>query len=242
MTTKAKANNRISSNGHLKTGPSPSGLFSIDKLQIKVVGVTPLLCANPSGMQHDAGGGSRATKPKDNKPETICRAAAYFDENGSCAFPNVALFSAILTAAELMKLKVGPGGRMAPSAASFIQAGLTFDYEKVMATLVHPATGEPLTEKDYEIDMRRAVNQNTGGAIVAIRPRFDAWAATFDMLVDTSNADLMGVISNYFGDILKYAGMSVGLGAFRAYVKPKGKTAKRSAGGPYGKFSATIID
>jgi hypothetical protein len=214
----------------------------MDKLQIKVVGVTPLLCANPSGMQPDLGGPSRSKKPEDKKPENICRAAAYFDADGNCAFPNVALFSAILTAAELMKLKVGAGGRMAPSAASFIQAGLTFDYERVLTTLVHPKTDKPLTEKDYEIDMRRAVNQNTGGAIVAIRPRFDAWAAVFDLLVDTSNSDLMGVIDNYFDDILKYAGMSVGLGAFRAYVKPKGKTAKRCAGGPYGKFSAKIID
>lgn len=236
--TKAAPKNRIAeTNGKHET---PAPLFSMDKLRIKVVGVTPLLCANPSGMQPDSDAPTRSKKAEDKTPPAVCRKAAYFDANGNCAFPNVALFSAILTAAELMKLKIGTG-RMAPAAATFIRAGLTFDWETRLTTLIHPKTGKPLTEKDYEIDMQRAVNQNTGGAIVAIRPRFDEWAAVFDLLVDTSNADLMGVINNYFDDILKYAGMSVGIGAFRAYIKPKGK-AKQSAGGPFGKFSATILD
>lgn len=234
--TKTKPTNRIEANGAAIAAP----LFSMDKLRIKVVGVTPLLCANPSSMQPESDAPSRSKKADDKRPDVVCRKAAYFDADGNCAFPNVALFSAILTAAELMKLKIGTG-RMAPAAANFIRAGLTFDWETTLTTLIHPKTGKPLTEKDYEIDMRRAVNQNTGGAIVAIRPRFEVWAAVFDLLVDTSNADLMGVIENYFDDILKYAGMSVGMGAFRAYIKPKGKGAKQSAGGPFGKFAATIL-
>jgi hypothetical protein len=238
QTTKAPSKNRIAETNGKHTAAS---LFSIDKLRIKVVGVTPLLCANPSSMQPESDAPTRSKKAEDKAPEAVCRKAAYFDADGNCAFPNVALFSAILTAAELMKLKIG-SGRMAPAAATFIRAGLTFDWQTRLTTLVHPKTGKPLTEKDYEIDMQRAVNQNTGGAIVAIRPRFDEWSATFDLLVDTSNSDLMGVIQNYFDDILKYAGFSVGMGAFRAYIKPKGKGAKQSAGGPYGKFSATIID
>lgn len=237
--TATKSKNRIANGTHESAVPN---LFSLDKLRIKVVGVTPLICASPASMQPDTDGPSRSRKSDDKDPKVVARKAAYIDGDGHCCFPNVALFSSVLTAAELMKLKIGPGGRMAPAAATFIQAGMTFDYETTFVKLRNPKTMAPLTESDYEIDMRRAVNQNTGGAIVAIRPRFDKWAAIFDLLIDTSNADLMAVVRDYFDDILKYAGMSVGLGAFRAHVKPKGKTAKRNAGGPYGKFTAAIIE
>lgn len=240
--TAVASKNRISGNGEaIKSLIDRESLFEMDRLKIAVIGITPLLCASPSSMEYDAGGGARASKSKSLEPADVCRKAAYIDADGHCCFPNVALHSAILSAAELMKLKVGVG-RMAPAAASFIHSGMTFDYETVLTKLVSPDTGEPLTEKDYEIDMRRAVNQNTGGAIIAIRPRFDKWAATFDLLIDTKNAQLMGVIDDFFDDILRYAGVSVGLGAFRAYVKPKGRTAKRNAGGPYGKFRARIVD
>lgn len=236
MPTKTAPKNRIAQNG----APKKADLFNLDKLVIEVVGITPLLCANPADMQPDEGGGTRTKKQKDTSKEAVCRRAAYFDADGHCAFPNVALFSAIMDAAELMKLKTGTG-RYAPSAASILQAGLDFDYEVILTKLLNPNTKQPLTEKDYEIDMRRAVNQNTGGAIVAIRPRFEKWSARFNLLVDTGNADCMSVIANYFDDILKYAGTSVGLGAFRKYIKPKGR-AKKSPGGPFGKFSAQVVE
>lgn len=231
--------NRIAANGHPEI--AKESLYKPDKLKIRVVGVTPLLCANPSSMQLEGDSSGRtATKKKPGKEE-LARTAAYFNEQGHCAFPNSALVSCILTAAELMKLKIGTG-RYPPSALSILMAGFTFDYETKMTTLVHPETGKPLTEADYAIDMQRGVNQNTGGGIVVVRPRFDQWAATFSLLVDSSNSELMGLINGYFDDILRFAGMSVGLGAFRAYVKPKGKTAKPRPGGPYGKFAAKIID
>ncbi len=230
--------NRIQENG---LADKPSSLFELEKLRIKVIGITPLLCANPSSMTPESDAGSRSKKKDDTSPEAVARRAAYIDADGECCFPNVALFSAILTASELMKLKIGTG-RMAPAAATYIRAGLTFDYETKMAKICNPATNKPYKAGDYEIDMQRAVNQNTGGAVVAIRPRFDKWTATFNLLIDSSNTALMQVVDKYFDDIMRFAGMSVGIGAFRAYVKPKGKMAKQAAGGPYGKFKATIID
>jgi hypothetical protein len=235
-----KTINRISTSGNGKPKPE-TGLFTLDKLQIKAVGITPLLCANPASMQPESDAATRGKKGADKSPEAQARRAAYFDADGNCCFPNVAMSSAILTASEMMKLKIGEG-RMAPAAATFIRAGLTFDYQTKLAKLLNPKTMKPLTEKDYEIDMQRAVNQNTGGAIVACRPRFDAWACVFDLLIDSSNQNLMGIVDMYFDDILRFAGMSIGIGAFRSYVKPKGKTAKQSAGGPFGKFSASIVD
>ena len=237
--TATAVKNRVSPNGHEKE-EKISSLFTLNKLRIKVVGITPLLCASPASMQPDSDAASRSKKKDDNSPSAQARRAAYIDADGHCCLPNVCLFSAILTAAELMKLKIGTG-RMAPAAATYIRAGLTFDYETTLTKLLNPKTMKPLTEADYEVDMRRAVNQNTGGAIVACRPKFDHWAAIFDLLIDSSNSDLMAVVDRYFPDILKYAGMSVGLGAFRAYVKPKGKM-KQSAGGPFGKFSAAIFE
>jgi hypothetical protein len=227
--------NRLEANGHT------SALYSQDRLLIKVVGVSPLLCANPSSMQPETDAAPRTKTTKSKKPEDVCREAAYIDAEGHCCFPNKALFAAILSASELMKLKIG-AGRYPTKASTIIQAGLSFDWTVSLTKLLNPKTGKPLTPDDYEIDMHRAVNQNTGGAIIAIRPRFDAWSAVFHFLVDTQNADCMALVRDYFPDILKYAGMSVGLGAYRAYIEPKGKGKKKGAGGPYGKFGATIVD
>ena len=240
-TTKTKAPiNRITQNGHAAESVSDS-LFSLDKLRIKVVGVTPLLCANPQGMSKEKPKGGRTVAAKDMTPAEAARQAAYIDDDGHCCFPNVALYSCILDAADLMKIKVGEG-RYPPSAATVIRSGMSFDYETKMAKLIHPTTGKPLTEADYQVAQDRAVNQNTGGAIIACRPRFDKWSAVFDLMIDSSNMLLMSMIDRSFADILRYAGMSVGLGAWRAYVKPKGKASKQSAGGPFGKFSGAIVD
>lgn len=242
MTTTAK--NRISTNGHAikEKEPEPQLLSDWQPLKIKVVGLTPLLCASPASMMPDTGGVARGKKTDDMSVEAVAKRAAYIDAEGHCVYPNVALFSAILAGAELMKLKIGPGGRMAPSAVSIISTGLTFDYKVEMVKLLNPKTMKPLTPKNYVIDQRRGVNQNTGGAIVVIRPRFDEWAAIFNLLIDIENKDVVGVVDQYFDSILAFTGASVALGAFRAYVKPKGKGAKRNAGGPYGKFRAEIVN
>lgn len=251
-TTKKKtaAKNRLTSldNGSAAVDIEVPQLFELNRLQIKVVGVTPLLCANPSSMlpESEVETPPRGSKSSGKKQATadICRDAAYFDADGHCGFPNVALFSCILAAAELMKVKVisDKKERYPPSAASVIQEGMSFDYKTKLVKLRNPKTLEPLTESDYAIDMQRAVNQNTGGAIVAIRPRFDQWCAIFDLLIDTENMRLMGLLHSQFSPILAFAGSSVGLGAFRAYVQPKGRGAKRRAGGPYGKFTAAIVE
>jgi hypothetical protein len=235
--TKVKPTNRL--NG----SPVQESLYSLDKIRIKAVGITPLLCSNPSSMQPDLESGKPTrggAKAKDDSVEAICRRAAYFDDDGNCAFPNAAIVSAIKDAAALLKLRVGTG-KYAPSALTILEGGIWFDDKVIMSTLVHPKTGKPLTEKDYKVDMRRAVNQKTGGAIVAIRPRFEEWSTTFHLLVDTGNANLMAMIDQYGPTILGYAGISVGFGAFRAYIRPKKKTDRAGGQGPFGKCTLTII-
>jgi len=238
MATKTKPINRIESNGS-----HAAPLYKLDTLQIKAVGITPLLCSNPAAMQPqlESGAPTRGKKTTaDESPAAICRRAGYFDVDGNCAFPNAAIVSAIKDAADLLKLRIG-SGRYAPSALSILEGGIWFDDKVILTTLVHPKTGKPLTDKDYEIDMRRAVNQKTGGAIVAIRPRFNEWAATFHLLVDTGNANLMGVLDQYGETILGYAGISIGFGAFRAYIRPKKKGLRAGGQGPFGKCTLTII-
>lgn len=232
MATKAAATTATQKNTE-----APS-LFNLAKLEIKVVGVTPLLTANPASMQPElnTSASARPKKSKDLTSQEVAEQAAYVDKDGDYAFPNQALVSAILEAAELMKLKVG-SGRYAPSAASILASGISFDYEVEFAKLVDPTTGKPL--RTFTVDARRGVNPSTGGGVVVIRPRFDEWAATFHLLVDTGNDQLMAVLHSSFSEILRYAGSSVGLGAFRAYVKPRAK-AKRGVGGPFGKFSAQV--
>lgn len=236
MPTKTTPKNRIAQNG------APTALYAPDRLTIEVVGVTPLLCANPASMQPEADASGRSKSKQTPTKEEVARTAAYIDADGHCCFPNSAILSCILSAAELMKLRVG-SGKYAPGAAKIIGEGLSFDYEVRLTKLINPKTREPLTEKDYEIDMQRGVNQNTGGGIVVIRPRFDHWAAHFRLLVDTGNADLMGLIDKYFPDILRFAGMTVGMGAFRGMIRKRTKAKVIYVpGGPYGKFSGRIVD
>jgi len=238
MATKTAPKNRIETNG--KPEP-PASLFRLDKLRIKVVGITPLLCSNPAPMQPKSSDTARAKSKVEATPEAICRQAAYFDAEGNCAFPNSALRSAILDAAGLMKIRMG-SGTYAKGAESILRTGLSFDHEVRFTKLLHPVSGEPLTEKDYQIDMQRAVNQKSGGAITAIRARFDQWAAVFYLLVDSGNADLMALLaSHHFGDILGFSGMNVGLGAYRAYIRPKGKNPP-GGNGPYGKYGGSICE
>lgn len=241
MPTKTKPKNRISDN-HIDL-PAPETLFQLDKLKIHVVGLTPLLCSNPAGMMPaPSGKGGRPGPPKTHKtPEEIALSQCYLDDDGNCAFPNIALCSAIMLAAGRMDIRVGTG-KYAPGAAGILHTGLSYDFEHEVVTLVHPTTGQPLTREDYEIDMRRAVNEKAGG-VVAIRPKFKEWAATFHLLVDSANANMMALIDMYLGDILRYAGLNIGLGAFRQYVARKLKQGEKpKPGGPFGKFSGQIVD
>lgn len=239
--TKTKPRNRIAESINGDAHDSP--LYKLDTLKIKAIGLTPLLCSNPSGMQPqlETGAMTRGKRAaKDDSVEAVCRRAAYFDSDGDCAFPNAAIVSAIKDAADLMKIRVGTG-KYARSALTVLEGGIWFDDKVELTKLVHPKTGKPLSEKDYKVDMRRAVNQKTGGAIVAIRPRFDEWSTTFHLLIDSSNTELMSMLSKYGDSILGYAGISVAFGAFRAYIRPKKKGQRAGGQGPYGKCKLTIV-
>lgn len=84
--------------------------------------------------------------------------------------------------------------------------------------LHRPQSTESIT--DFEVDTRRAVNQSTKGAVLAHRPRIDAWAATLDLIVNENLIDAATVQL-----LLTEAGEQVGVGAFRPEKK-----------GPFGTF------
>lgn len=214
------------------------GLFELATLKIKVVGISPLLCHNPAGsMQAPTGAMKRGTS-KIPEPEAEAKAGLYLDADGDIAFPNASLFAAIVAAAELMKLKVG-NGRYDPTVATVLRGGLSASYEVELVKLLDPKTGKSL--KDYTVDSRRAVIPANGSSVIRSRPRFDAWSATFVLQADSGDPNLMAILDSTLPEILRYAGVRVGLGDFRAYIKPpKGDKKKQSLGGPFGKFSAVV--
>lgn len=72
--------------------------------------------------------------------------------------------------------------------------------------LVHPETGEPAT---WEPDVQPGKNK-TGDMIALCRPRFDEWAFSGEVVVDTRE---IGV--NKIRDLFDIAGKRIGVGSFR---------------------------
>lgn len=233
----AKPVNRIATNGvasKFNFAPSES-LFELERLSIKVVGMSPLLCHNPASMKAASPDTTR-TKSKIPSPEEEAKAGLYVDEDGDYAFPNGALYSALVTSAELLKLKAG-SGRMAPSVAGILMGGLGTDHNVRAVKLLDPETMNPL--KSYEVDLQRVVIPSSGSSVIRARPRFDKWAAIFQLQLDTGDPNLMAVLNEHLPVIFRHCGVRVGLGDGRAYVrKLKGKP---SFGGPFGKFTAEVM-
>lgn len=207
-------------------------LFQLSRVQIKAVGISPLLCHNPAGTMKAPSGGTKRGASAIPDPDVEAKAGLYIDADGDFAFPNSAFADSIVSAAELMKLKAGTG-RYAPSVATVLRGGLSANHKVELVKLVDPKNGKPL--KAYAIDSRRVVIPANGNSVIRSRPRFDSWSATFELLADAGDASLMAIMEQNLAEILRYAGVRVGIGDFRAFTKPKAK------GGPFGKYSAVVI-
>lgn len=67
---------------------------------------------------------------------------------------------------------------------------------------------------DWEVDMRGGRNPNGGEAVCIVRPRFDAWRATFQVRIDTDK-----LAETTFRELFDVAGSNQGLGDFRPEKK-----------------------
>lgn len=65
-----------------------------------------------------------------------------------------------------------------------------------------------------QIDKRSAVNRNIKGRVIVIRPRWNEWSATFDLIVDEDSITVETIQR-----ILEYSGKYIGIGSYRPQNK-----------------------
>lgn len=144
-------------------------------------------------------------------PREQAEKACYRDKEGRFFFPGPAIAGLLREAAANHKIR---GTRR--SAKYLIPAAVVVNED---AILIRNGDGKSLA-KDFEVDSRPAVIPATKGRIMAHRPRWDCWSATFTLQI---NDDILP--TDFINQVLTEGSQQVGIGAFRP-----------SKSGPYGRF------
>jgi hypothetical protein len=162
-----------------------------------VAGVSPLLC-NSAAAFTEADAGTSKTRRSIPSPQDEAEAGTYRFPDGSLGFPAVAFKKGVVSAAKGRKVgRLGLPG---------IVLAAVFETAELIP-LVHPDTGEPLSE--YEIDIRGARPQGQG-MVRRARPRLDAWACDVELEYDDELIE-----EGLLRDLLERAGRNVGVGNYR---------------------------
>jgi len=169
-------------------------------INVKIVGVSPLLMHSPSAMTNvDETESAKVTSSarKITTPEVEAEAVAYRLKSGNLYLPATAVKGAMVNASSFRKL----GGKLALK--PFIAGG----------TIVLPHEID-LKQKKFEVDRQTVVIKATKGRIVRCRPRLDKWEAEFQIRFN----DEMFSSDAYIDNIklcLVDAGLRIGLLDFR---------------------------
>jgi hypothetical protein len=158
-------------------------------------GLSPLLMNSASAFTHADEGGPKTRKIP--TPEEEAQSGLYMVGEG-LGFIASAFRKAIVVAAKGRRV-----GRM--GLPGIVQSAVFETVEHV--TLVDPDTGKQLTE--YEIDIRGARPPGQG-MVRRARPLIPKWQCDIDFEYDEEL-----VTPEIIGDLLKAAGMRVGVGNFR---------------------------
>jgi len=186
---------------------------SVTRLPVAVVGRYALLTHNPEQMLSQRRGGKG--KQEIPSPEDEAKAGLYL-LNGICHLPGIAFRNAIINAASKHRM---PGVR--GSIASYVAHILV---EPEFVPILNPDTWLPYTATEYTVYAQRAVVQKQG--IIRARPRFDKWAAEFQIVYAPALVDadaLLGVLDD--------AGQRIGVGDYRM-----------ARGGPFGRFGVVTLE
>jgi len=207
--------NDIDSIPKLEKDREPIG--GIKTFCVSIEGISPLLHHRMSQESVMALLGAKSKKKKDKveqTPRQIAEEAVYRNDKNEYYIPAGYLSGAFGYAAGDYKqsnssrksYKSIAGGLFRPSCEQII--------------LKDPETKKCLN--GYEVDIRKGTN-HLKGAVAICRPRFDRWAADFEVMIDT---DLISVETAQA--ILEDAGKKAGIGSFRV-----------SKGGYFGQFRIT---
>lgn len=182
------------------------------EIKIEITGITPLLlhrftdeaAANATDSTRSSiQSGDRGTPREQAEP-------SLYTYEGKPIIPGPNLFRAIIDGGKFFK---AGKSKITTQKSSLIPSCVSI--EEIVIPIKH--------KKPWEVDTRPIRIPATGGRILRHRPRFDDWALTFSLSVDT---DTLG--TKLLREIIDATGKKIGLGDFRPDCK-----------GMYGKFVVT---
>jgi hypothetical protein len=165
------------------------------KISVTIDGVTPILFNRFRDVVIEG----KSKKRTGAMVETDVEDKLYLNDEGKAQLPSVYIKNCIVEASKQFKI-VGKGKAT---------------YSKLVASTVDI---EPfyidLNSGKYEIFRISAVNPMTKGRMMTERPRFNKWAASFDILLNDEAVPI-----SVINEILEHAGKYVGIGDWRPEKK-----------------------
>ena len=170
----------------------------MSKFKVEIVGIAPLLQARHLTPEEEqkmlARESSKKAKVKDLTDKEQFEMHAYRNSKKQFVQPSEMIEAAMVKAATNFKLE----GKK--TYKDVIRGGILIEPELI----VHK-------NQKVETDARWGRNKNTGGAVWVVRPRFDKWSLEFTITLLQDER----VAPEMLKEILTYAGMYVGVGAWR---------------------------
>lgn len=186
---------------------------SIQLITCTVEGISPLLMHRFTDEdQLSASNGTRVASAATNRGTPLEQATAslYTNENNEIIMPQPCIMASIIN-----------GGKFFKAGKSKIT---TLRSSLIPSALQIPDLYFPLQHKEpWEVDTRPVRMPSTGGRILRHRPKFNDWAFTFTMELDTQEMP-----ASLIREIIDAAGKKIGLCDYRPECK-----------GPFGRFVVT---
>lgn len=183
---------------------------------VEVKGITPLMQHRMTEEEVLGLLGTKSKKKVDKVEETpreLAEKRVYRTQEGVCYIPSEHFVGSFVTASSDWKRADSARKSYKSIAASIFRLNEA-------ASLLRDKKNKEL--KDYEVDVRSAVNHKAGRVAVC-RPRFDEWNANFHVTIDTDVMD-----EKTAQEIFEKAGRTVGIGSYRV-----------GRGGCYGQYAIT---
>jgi len=185
-------------------------------VRVKCEGVTPILFNRKTDellWKLISKEKSAKTAAAPGTPREMCEPKLYRTQKGAPYIPGEMLMSALINAGQFIRLD---GKRQVSTAKSTVLPAFLTLLDHVLE----------LPNPNWEVDLRGGVNPNGGEAVAIIRPRFDEWGFTANVLIEDTE-----IGEDKMRQLFDYAGTRMGLGDFRPQRK-----------GTYGKFRVVCWD
>lgn len=168
--------------------------------KVKIEGLTPYMQHRMDDVKLEVWEKNRRhiIERPDVNIEDIKRAEfhCYRGANEKCYIPAEQLRIAFINGGSYLKSKVG--------------AGRTKSMKGVIAAVLR-VSPEEITLPDYDmIDKRSAVNKNVKARVMVIRPKWAAWEAEFDLILDNET-----LTKEMLTELITTTGNYVGIGSYR---------------------------